>query len=208
MELRDRMQAEGINRAELARRLEVSRARVCLSLVVSRDETTGDAATSCFAGCGGLALLELPERELRKAEALGDHWNYQVMTERELRTCRKEDCSERGQQNQKPALQIRQARFDDLPDKVDIDTQIIVDQDVAEPRDTPPLYPGVTGLDIFRHSGDGFAHDLEIPYHSILYQPGRHELVSAAARLGKYALDAFQCMTDEHSRVLHRLTAS
>lgn len=62
-ELRDRMLAEGINRAELARRLGVSRARVTQ----------------------WLDLLGLPERVLREAEALGDHWDRQVVTERELR---------------------------------------------------------------------------------------------------------------------------
>ena len=62
MELRDRMGREGINRAELARRLGVSRARVTQ----------------------WLDLLELPEEVLREAEALGDHWNRQVMTERGL----------------------------------------------------------------------------------------------------------------------------
>jgi len=57
------MLAEGISRAELARRLGVSRARVTQ----------------------WLDLLELPEKVLREAEALGDNWNRQVVTERELR---------------------------------------------------------------------------------------------------------------------------
>jgi ParB-like chromosome segregation protein Spo0J len=62
-ELQDRMQAEGINRAELARKLGMSRARVTQ----------------------WLDLLELPEKALRDAEALGDNWNRQVLTEREIR---------------------------------------------------------------------------------------------------------------------------
>jgi transcriptional regulator with XRE-family HTH domain len=62
-ELRDRMTVEGISRAELARRLRVSRARVTQ----------------------WLDLLELPELAIRKAEALGDNWDRRVMTERELR---------------------------------------------------------------------------------------------------------------------------
>jgi hypothetical protein len=66
-ELRDRMAREGINRAELARRLGVSRARVTQ----------------------WLDLLELPERVLREAEALGDYWNRQVVTEREMRERRR-----------------------------------------------------------------------------------------------------------------------
>jgi ParB-like chromosome segregation protein Spo0J len=57
------MQAEGINRAELARKLGMSRARVTQ----------------------WLDLLELPEKALRDAEALGDNWNRQVLTEREIR---------------------------------------------------------------------------------------------------------------------------
>jgi len=65
-ELRDRMTTEGINRAELARRLGVSRARVTQ----------------------WLELLELPERVLREVEALGDHWQRQVVTERKLRRTR------------------------------------------------------------------------------------------------------------------------
>lgn len=62
-ELRDRMLAEGINRAELARRLGGSRARVTQ----------------------WLDLLELPEEVIREAEILGDYWNRQVVTEREMR---------------------------------------------------------------------------------------------------------------------------
>jgi len=60
------MTTEGINRAELARRLGVSRARVTQ----------------------WLELLELPERVLREVEALGDHWQRQVVTERKLRRTR------------------------------------------------------------------------------------------------------------------------
>jgi ParB-like chromosome segregation protein Spo0J len=62
-ELRDRMLAEGINRAELARRLGVSRARITQ----------------------WLDLLELPEKVLRDAEVMGDNWDRQMMTEREIR---------------------------------------------------------------------------------------------------------------------------
>jgi ParB-like chromosome segregation protein Spo0J len=63
MELRDLMLAEGINRAELARRLSVLRARVTQ----------------------WLDLLELPERVLREAEVMGDNWERQMVTEREIR---------------------------------------------------------------------------------------------------------------------------
>jgi ParB-like chromosome segregation protein Spo0J len=57
------MAAEGINRAELAKRLGVSRARVTQ----------------------WLDLLDLPERVLHEAEALGDNWGRQVVTERKMR---------------------------------------------------------------------------------------------------------------------------
>lgn len=57
------MTAEGINRAELVRRLGVSRARVTQ----------------------WLALLELPEEVIREARAQGDNWERQVMTERKMR---------------------------------------------------------------------------------------------------------------------------
>jgi hypothetical protein len=63
MELRDRMVAEGINRAELARRLGMSRARVTQ----------------------WLDLLELPERVIRDAQAKGDNWEHRLLTERILR---------------------------------------------------------------------------------------------------------------------------
>ncbi len=65
-ELHDRMLAEGISRAELARGLGVSRARVTQ----------------------WMDLLELPKEVLREAEARGDNWNRQVMTERMLRRSR------------------------------------------------------------------------------------------------------------------------
>ncbi len=63
MELRDRMVAEGINRAELARRIGVSRARVTQ----------------------WLNLLELPEDALHEVEEQGDNRSRQVVTERMLR---------------------------------------------------------------------------------------------------------------------------
>lgn len=60
------MLAEGINRAELARRLGVSRARVTQ----------------------WMELLDLPEEVLHRAEAMGDNWDRRVMTEREMRRLR------------------------------------------------------------------------------------------------------------------------
>ncbi len=63
MELRDRMLVEGINRAELARRLGVSRARVTQ----------------------WLDLLEMPDEVIREARAKGDNWEHRLVTERELR---------------------------------------------------------------------------------------------------------------------------
>jgi hypothetical protein len=62
-ELRDRMQAEGINRAELARGLGVSRARVTQ----------------------WLDLLEMPEAAIEDALAKGDNWEHRLVTERMLR---------------------------------------------------------------------------------------------------------------------------
>lgn len=64
MELRDRMEAEGINRAELARRLGVSRVRVTQ----------------------WLDLLELPQTEIKHACAKGDNWEHRLLTERGLRS--------------------------------------------------------------------------------------------------------------------------
>ena len=66
MELRARMLAEGINRAELARRLGLSRARVTQ----------------------WLDLLELPEEVIRQARSKGDNWKHREVTERELRVQR------------------------------------------------------------------------------------------------------------------------
>ncbi len=63
MELRDRMEVEGISRAELARKLGVSRARVTQ----------------------WLDLLELPEEVIREALVKGDYWNHRHVTERALR---------------------------------------------------------------------------------------------------------------------------
>jgi hypothetical protein len=62
-ELGRRMAEEGISQAELARRLGVSRARVCQ----------------------WISVLELPDEMLAEMEALGDYWDRRVVTERELR---------------------------------------------------------------------------------------------------------------------------
>ena len=66
-ELARRMIEAGISQAELARRLGVSRARVCQ----------------------WLRLLELPEDTLREVEDLGDYWNRQVTSEKRLRGIRR-----------------------------------------------------------------------------------------------------------------------
>jgi ParB-like chromosome segregation protein Spo0J len=66
MELRDRMATESNSRAEIARRMGVSRALVTQ----------------------WLDLLGLPEKLIQEAEALGDNWDRQVVTERELRGSR------------------------------------------------------------------------------------------------------------------------
>lgn len=66
--LSNRMHREGITSAELARRLGVSRARITQ----------------------WLALLELPEQVLREAEALGDHWDRQLVTESGMRRSRRD----------------------------------------------------------------------------------------------------------------------
>ncbi len=58
------MEVEGISRAELARRLGVSRARITQ----------------------WMDLLQLPKRVIRDALAKGDNWGRQVVTERCLRT--------------------------------------------------------------------------------------------------------------------------
>ena len=62
-ELARRMAEEDISQAELARRLGVSRARVCQ----------------------WLGLLRLPSEVLESAEALGDYWSVRLITERGLR---------------------------------------------------------------------------------------------------------------------------
>ena len=36
-----------------------------------------------------LCLLKLPEEKLKEIEALGDNWDGQIVTERELRDCRR-----------------------------------------------------------------------------------------------------------------------
>jgi hypothetical protein len=74
-ELASRLVEEGISQAELARRLGVSRARVCQ----------------------WLRLLELPEEALREVEDLGDYWNRRMITERELRVLRTADTATGGQ---------------------------------------------------------------------------------------------------------------
>ncbi|MCK5117514.1 MAG: helix-turn-helix domain-containing protein [Candidatus Aegiribacteria sp.] len=63
-ELQDEMKREGLTQAELARKLGISRARVNQ----------------------WLSLLKLPIRETEKVLAMGDNWNRQLVTERQLRT--------------------------------------------------------------------------------------------------------------------------
>jgi len=69
-ELHDEMVRDNITRKQLANRHRVS----------------SDRITQWF------CLLKLPEDELRKIEALGDYWDKQVITERELRSSRRSTC--------------------------------------------------------------------------------------------------------------------
>jgi len=66
MELADEMSREGITQTKLAWRHEISRARVNQ----------------------WLSLLKLSVGERKRILAMGDHWERQVITERELRKIR------------------------------------------------------------------------------------------------------------------------
>ena len=57
------MEMEELSRADLARKLGLSRARVTQML----------------------NLLKLPERLISEIEEMGDHWKRQIITERHLR---------------------------------------------------------------------------------------------------------------------------
>lgn len=63
MELNAEMDREGLTQAELARKHGISRARVNQ----------------------WVALLKMPENKKRRIIAMGDYWNRQIITERELR---------------------------------------------------------------------------------------------------------------------------
>ena len=63
LELADEMSREGLTQAELARKHGLSRARVNQ----------------------WLSLLRLPERDKRRIQAMGDHWERRLLTERHLR---------------------------------------------------------------------------------------------------------------------------
>jgi transcriptional regulator with XRE-family HTH domain len=63
MELKAELDSEGLTQAEFARKHGISRARVNQ----------------------WMSLLGLPDREKRRLHAMGDNWDHQVVTERELR---------------------------------------------------------------------------------------------------------------------------
>jgi len=67
MEMAEEMRREGITQAELARKHDVSRARVNQ----------------------WLSLLKLPAGERKRILAMGDHWERRVVTEREMRKQRR-----------------------------------------------------------------------------------------------------------------------
>jgi len=66
-ELHEEMVRDGLTRKQLAERLGVSSDRITQML----------------------CLLKLPEKKLKDIEALGDYWERQVVTERELRVHRR-----------------------------------------------------------------------------------------------------------------------
>ncbi|MCK5117493.1 MAG: hypothetical protein KAR44_12905 [Candidatus Aegiribacteria sp.] len=61
------MEMEELSRAELARKLGISRARVTQMM----------------------NLLKLPEDQISEIEGMGDYWNRQFVTERQLRRLEK-----------------------------------------------------------------------------------------------------------------------
>ena len=62
-EIKDEMKRLDLSRREMGRRLAVSADRITQ----------------------WLCLLKLPEETLREIEAMGDHWERQIVTERQLR---------------------------------------------------------------------------------------------------------------------------
>jgi hypothetical protein len=66
-----------------------------------------------------------------------------------------------GEGSLQRADQRRQIIDENLPQNVEVDCVVAVDEAVAEPDDLWPRYIGVPGADFVRNATGGLAHDLE-----------------------------------------------
>ena len=71
------------------------------------------------------------------------------------------------EQSDDSPLQIGQFVLDNIPDGIQIDAAILVDQHIAKPA---TRRQGISGRDCVSTGVRRFADDFEIAYHAVLYQ--------------------------------------
>jgi len=67
-------------------------------------------------------------------------------------------------------LKIRQIFFDNVPDSLDINAEVIVHQNVAKAADSSSVHLRVFRPEVLRQAAAGFGKRLEISHNRILYK--------------------------------------
>ena len=59
-------------------------------------------------------------------------------------------------------------RFDNITHRLNVDTKVLVNEDVPKPSNLWPCDLGMSVSDLHREMGHGFADDLKVPFDGIL----------------------------------------
>ena len=104
--------------------------------------------------------------------------------------------------------QYRQMDRDNLPNAHEVYSQVIVDQNVPEARNSPPVNLGMKGLQMVADPLGGFGEGVEIAQNSVLNQFRPAKSIFATLAIPIYAPDASQDVIDVEAVIPHKRIAS
>ena len=105
-------------------------------------------------------------------------------------------------------LQSREAPFDNAPDNLKVDAEVLVDQDISQCRDAPPRNLRMLSPEIERQVSDRLADDLQVSDYRILDHGVRKERAPAAGRIGLDPNKGVPDVLEKDRGVLHNGRAS
>ena len=97
---------------------------------------------------------------------------------------------------------------DNLPNALEVYSQVIMDQNVSESSNGPPVNLGMKSFQAIADSLSGFGESLEIAQHCVLDHFRLAKGLLAALAIPVYPLDAFEDVMNIKAVVLHKGIAS